>query len=137
LRPELNRIIYTEDQLDFQTIRLCDGHFIFYDIDGEEFGIRQIQPWDKKQLRGIIVIILDSRTILNRRIKNRLVRPDRQMSQSFIEEEQLLEIHTALNQAESINVPVKFIMNNNNLTNKAELLLMYVRQFIKKNLTMV
>src|SRR3990167_7704432 len=57
LRPEMNRRLYELDRADPETIRLADGHFVYFDIEGKECGVRQIQPWDKEQTIAIAVII--------------------------------------------------------------------------------
>jgi len=111
LRPEMYRQLYEIDRKDPETIRLADGHFIYFDIEGKEYGIRQIQPWDKEQLIGIAIIIANPNIILRRRLKDAKYRCDRKLDINFLIREQKLEINTAVSQATKLNVPFCFISN--------------------------
>lgn len=48
LRPEMNRRLYELDRMDPDIIWLADGHFVYFDVEGKKYGVRQIQPWDKE-----------------------------------------------------------------------------------------
>lgn len=113
LRPEMNRRLYERDRSDPSTIRVCDGHFCFFDSEGKKCGKRQIQPWDKEQMKGFIVVLAKPKIVLARRMKEIIERPDRQCSKKFIENEQQLEVAIAKNQAKEIGIPIEFLVNNN------------------------
>jgi len=114
LRPEMNRQLYALDRTDFETIRLADGHFIYFDIEGKEHGIRQIQPWDKKQMIAIAIIVASPNIILDRRLKDTNNRHDRKNDLNFLIKEQKMEINIAISQAIELSIPFCFIRNNGN-----------------------
>jgi len=124
LRPELNRRLYEIDRRDLQTIRLIDGHFVFFETKGKEYGIREIQPWDKEQTIAIAVIVANPRTILNRRLKAVTSRPDRQQDLNFLIREQNMEIQVAGTQAKELDIPICLLSNEDveNLTAPEKLL---------------
>lgn len=132
LRPEMNRLIYEQDRLDPTTIRVCDGHFCFFDIKGEKYGERQVQLEDKQQMKAFVVILADAQTVLRRRMDDKTKRPDRQKDIMSIVKEQLLETMIAKKQARELNIPVKFIINDNKKTiiDCAELLIKDIMQII-------
>lgn len=132
LRPEMNRRIYEQDRLDPATIRVCDGHFCFFDIKGEKYGKRQIQPWDKEQMKAYIVVLASPQTVLQRRIKDGIERPDRQRDLDFIKREQQLEVQIATGQAQELGIPIGFLANGHkkSVTKEAELLLFLIRQWV-------
>ncbi len=111
LRPEMYRRLYELDRRDPETIRLADGHFVYFDIEGKDCGIRQIQPWDKEQTVAIAVIIADPYIILRRRLKDAGDRPDRKYSIDFIIREQKMEVDVAVSQAMELGIPFCFISN--------------------------
>jgi len=111
LRPEMNRQLYELDRADPGTIRLADGHFVYFDIKGKEYGVRQIQPWDKEQMIAIAVIVASPDTILRRRLKEANDRPDRKQDINFLVREQRMEIDVAVSQAKELNIPFCFIRN--------------------------
>ena len=114
LRPEMNRRLYELDRADFGTIRLADGHFVYFDVEGKEYGVRQIQPWDKEQTIAIAVIIANPNSILSRRLKDVSDRPDRKHDINFLIQEQKMEIDVAVSQAKELNIPFCFIRNEGN-----------------------
>lgn len=132
LRPEMNRRIYEKDRLDPSAIRVCDGHFCFFDIKGEEYGKRQIQPWDKEQVKAIVVVLANPQIILRRRISDGAERPDRQRDFEFIKKEQQLEVQIATSQAQELGIPIGFLVNGRkrSVTEEAELLLSLIRQWV-------
>lgn len=132
LRPEMNRRIYEQDRLDPATIRVCDGHFCFFDIKGEEYGKRQIQPWDKEQMKAIVVVLASPQTVLQRRIRDGIERPDRQLSLEFIKKEQQLEVQIATVQAQELGIPIGFLVNDRkrSVAEEAELLLSLIGQWV-------
>ena len=69
LRPEMYRRLYEADRNDINTIRLVDGHFIFFDIKGEKYGVQPIHPEDKEQMLAMAVITADPEIVLQRRLK--------------------------------------------------------------------
>jgi adenylate kinase len=87
LRPEMNRRIYELDRADPETIRLTDGHFVCFDVKGKEYGIRQIQPWDKEQMIAIAVVVINPGTILSRRLEDVGDRPDCKLNINFLMKE--------------------------------------------------
>jgi len=111
LRPEMNRQLYELDRRDPETIRLADGHFVYFDIEGKEYGVRQIQPWDKEQTIAIAVIVASPNNILNRRLKDTHDRPDRKYDINFLIQEQKMEIDVAVSQAVELGIPFCFIRN--------------------------
>lgn len=132
LRPEMNRRIYEQDRQDPATIRVCDGHFCFFDLRGEEYGKRQIQPWDKEQLKAIVVVLASPQTVLHRRMRDGIGRPDRQLNLEFIKKEQQLEVHIATVQAQVLGIPIGFLANGSSkrVAEEAELLLSLIEQWI-------
>ncbi len=132
LRPEMNRRIYERDRLDPLTIRVCDGHFCFFDINGENYGKRQIQPWDKEQMKAYIVVLASTQTILQRRIQDGAGRPDRQCNPEFIKREQQLEVQIATSQAQELGIPIGFLVNGRkkSAAEEAELLLSLIGQWV-------
>jgi len=111
LRPEMNRRLYELDRENSGIIRLADGHFVYFDIEGKEYGVRQVQPWDKEQTIAIAVIVASPDSILSRRLKDVSDRPDRKHNISFLIQEQKMEIDVAVSQAKELNVPFCFIRN--------------------------
>jgi len=111
LRPEMNRRLYELDRADPGTIRLADGHFVYFDVEGKEYGVRQIQPWDKTQTIAIAVIIASPSSILSRRLKETNNRPDRKHDINFLIQEQKMEIDVAVSQATELGIPFCFIRN--------------------------
>ncbi len=111
LRPEMNRRLYELDCRDPETIRLADGHFVYFDIEGKEYGIRQIQPWDKKQMLAIVVVIANPYTILHRRLKDTGDRQDRKRNIDFLIQEQKMEVDVAVSQAMELGIPFCFVGN--------------------------
>lgn len=105
----MNRRLYEIDRKDPETIRLADGHFVYFDIEGKEYGIRQIQPWDKEQMIAIAIIIANPHTILHRRFQDAHDRPDRKHAIDFLIKEQKMEIEAAISQAAEIGIPICFI----------------------------
>ena len=90
LRPEMNRRLYELDRSDPEVIRLADGHFVYFDIEGKEYGIRQIQTWDKEQMLAMAVIVANPYTILCRRLKDAHDRHDRKRNIDFLIQEQTM-----------------------------------------------
>ncbi len=111
LRPEMNRRLYELDRADPEIIRLTDGHFVYFDIEGKEYGIRQIQPWDKEQMLAMAVIVANLRTILHRRLKDARDRHDRKRDTDFLIQEQKMEIDVAVSQAGELDIPLCFLSN--------------------------
>lgn len=111
LRPEMNRWLYELDRSDPEVIRLADGHFVYFDIEGKEYGIRQIQPWDKKQMLAIAVIVANPHIILHRRIKDAGDRHDRKRNIDFLIQEQKMEVNVAVSQAAELGIPLCFLGN--------------------------
>lgn len=111
LRPEMNRRLYELDRGDSGTIRLADGHFVYFDVEGKEYGVRQIQPWDKEQTIAIAVVVASPSSILSRRLKEANDRPDRKHDINFLIREQKMEIDVAVSQATELGVPFCFIRN--------------------------
>lgn len=118
LRPEMYRRLYELDRRDPETIRLADGHFVYFDVEGKDYGIREIQPWDKGQMLAIAVIVADPYIILHRRLKEAGNRPDRKYGVDFIIREQKMEVGTAISQAAELSLPLCFI-NNEGCANPA------------------
>ena len=114
LRPEMNRRLYEIDRMDPEIIRLADGHFVYFDIEGKEYGVRQIQPWDKEQMIAIAVVVASSNIILSRRLKDTNDRPDRKHDINFLILEQKMEIDIAVSQAKELGIPFCFIRNEDN-----------------------
>lgn len=112
LRPEMNRRLYELDRRDPETIRLADGHFVYFDIEGKEYGVRQIQPWDKEQMLAIAVIIANPHTILRRRLKDAGDRHDRKRNINFLIQEQKMEVNVAASQAVELGIPFCFVSND-------------------------
>ena len=112
LRPEMNRRLYELDRTDSKPIRLADGHFVYFDVEGKEYGVRQIQPWDKEQTIAIAVIIASPNSILSRRLKDANDRPDRKYDINFLIQEQKMEIDVAVSQATELGIPFCLIRND-------------------------
>lgn len=113
LRPLMNERIYGDDRKDPATVRICDGHFCFFDVQGNEHGTRSIQPGDPEQMKGFIIIQASPDTILHRRLSDKSQRSDRQLSTTFIEKELELEEQIASQQAEEQNIPLLHVVNDN------------------------
>ena len=111
LRPEMNRRLYELDRRDPETIRLADGHFVYFDIKGEEYGVRQIQPLDKEQMLAIAVIVANPHTVLRRRLKDVDDRHDRKRNIDFLIQEQKMEVDVATSQATELGIPLCFASN--------------------------
>lgn len=131
LRPEMNRRLYDIDRMDPSVIRVCDGHFCYFDINGVKYGKRQIQPWDNEQLAGFILILSSPRLILERRLNEKHKRPDRQLGLDFIKKEQYFEIQIAREQAQHLYLPIGYIVNNDigNISEKAEEMLFFIKKW--------
>jgi len=111
LRPEMNRRLYELDRANPEIIRLTEGHFIYFDIEGKEYGIRQIQPWDKEQMLAIVIIVANPYTILRRRLKDAYIRYDRKLIIDFLTREHKMEVNAAVSQAVELGIPFCFISN--------------------------
>ena len=111
LRPEMNRRLYELDHSDPKVIRIADGHFVYFDIEGKEYGIRRIQPWDKEQMIAIAVIVANPYTILRRRLKDARDRYDRKRNVDFLIQEQKMEVGVAIYQAAELGIPLCFLSN--------------------------
>ena len=111
LRPEMNRRLYESDRNDPETIGLADGHFVYFDVEGKEYGVRQIQPWDKEQTIAMAVIVADPHTILNRRLKDADNRYDRKRNIDFLIKEQKMEIDIAASQAAELGISLCLVSN--------------------------
>ncbi len=105
LRPEMYRRLYESDKRDPNTIRLGDGHFCMFDVDGKEYGVREIQPGDNEQMLAFVVLTTKPESILRRRIAEQQNRGDRQLNIDFIITEQRLEIEIARKQALELGIP--------------------------------
>jgi adenylate kinase len=114
LRPEMNRRLYELDRADFETIRLADGHFVYFDIEGKDYGVREIQEWDEGQMIAIAVIVASPNTVLRRRSKDANDRRDRKHDLNFLLREQKMEIDVAASQAMELSIPFCFISNDGN-----------------------
>jgi adenylate kinase len=113
LRPEMNRRLYELDRSDPEVIRLADGHFVYFDIEGKEYGIRQIQTWDKEQMLAMAVIVANPYTILHRRLKEAHDRYDRKRNIDFLIQEQKMEVDIATSQAAELGISLCFLSNEN------------------------
>jgi len=111
LRPEMNRRLYGLDLADPEVIRLADGHFVYFDVEGKEYGVRQIQSWDKEQTIAIAVVVASPNSILYRRLKDASGRPDRKRDINFLIREQDMEIDIARSQAKELGIPFCLIRN--------------------------
>jgi len=111
LRPEMNRRLYEIDRADPEVIRLADGHFVYFDVEGKEYGVRQIQPWDKEQTTAIAVVVASPSSIFDRRLRDASGRPDRKQDINFLIREQNMEIDIARSQAKKLNIPFCLIRN--------------------------
>jgi adenylate kinase len=134
-RPEMNKRIYAKDREDFETIRLCDGHFVFWEAESENYGIRETQPWDKQQLIGIILIIADPEDILKRRLDDNIRSRYYHTKIDDIKMEQNLELEVAYSQAKELEKPIEIFKNDNG---KAEKIANDILQIVKlwKNSTL-
>jgi adenylate kinase len=110
-RLKLNEIIYEIDRKDSGTIRVADGHFCYFDVNGEKYGIRSIYPWDKQQLLAMGVVMAEPNTILERRLAEKDERTDRQLDLDFITKEQFIELGVAYYQANELSIPIKIFKN--------------------------
>ena len=110
IRPKMEAMIRDIDARSPEIIRLRDVHFIFSHANGER-GFRIVQPWDKKRLSGITVIVADPAEILRRRLKDTAFRPDRKCNIERIAEEQNLELSVAKRQSMKIGVPFNIVEN--------------------------
>lgn len=111
-RSKMYEILYEEDAQDINTIRLSDGHFVYYDVKGKKYSIRKIQPNDKKQLIAIVVVVANVNNILERRLKDSTNRSDRKKDINFIIKEQEMEVENAKLQAKKLSIPFCFINND-------------------------
>lgn len=107
----MNRRLYELDRMDSETIRLADGHFIYFDIEGNEYGVRQVQPWDKEQMLAMAVVIANPHTILDRCLKDADDRYDRKRNIDFLIQEQKMEVDVAASQAAELGIPLCFVGN--------------------------
>lgn len=110
IRPKMEVIIRDIDAQDPGAIRLRDVHFVFSRAVGER-GLRIIQSWEKGRLSGIAVVVADPTIILQRRLKDVTLRPDRKFDVESIAEEQDLELCVARWQSIEIGVPLKVVEN--------------------------
>ena len=106
------RRIYAEDCEDPNTIRLGDGHFCMFEINSNRFGVREIQPRDKDQVLGIIVLIAPPNLILERRKVDKETRVDRRLNLDSIIYEQEMELLVAKQQSEQIGCPMAVFDNS-------------------------
>lgn len=129
LRPEMNRRVYELDRNDPSTIRLCDGHYCFFDVEGKSYGKREIQPWDQDQLKAMILVFARPQTILTRRTLEQQIRPDRQITLQSIMRELQLEAKTAFEQTNTLLIPLKLLKNDSpHIIIRAYELLAFVRE---------
>lgn len=112
LRPEMYRRIYAEDREYPNTVRLGDGHFCMFEINSDKFGTREMQPWDKDQVLGIIVLIAPPNLILERRKVDKETRDDRRLDLGSITYEQKMELLIAKQQSEQIGCPMAVFDNS-------------------------
>lgn len=115
-RPEMSRIIYEEDLNDFKTIRILDGHFVYYEAGGKEHSIRKIQEGDYEQMKAIFLITSDPEKILERRNKDNIEREDRTLDLEHIIEQENLEKNEAIKQAQELKIPIFYISNNSDIS---------------------
>ena len=111
-RPEMWKIIYEEDRQDFDTIRILDGHFIYFESNGINFSKRKINPEDYIHIKAIFVINSKPEDILKRRQKDISERFDRSLDMEIIKKQLDLEIKEAISQSKEIGVPI-FVIDNN------------------------
>ncbi|MFH1030859.1 MAG: AAA family ATPase [bacterium] len=124
LRQKMEIALRNVERQKPDAILLQDVHFVFFDISGKKYGVRQIQTWDKETMLFIAVITASPEIILKRRRKEAIQRPDRQCNLNFITKEQKLEIEIAYSQAAKIGIKCFIIPNNgNNVQKPSELLL--------------
>ncbi len=114
-RPEMFRIIYEEDKNDPYTIRILDGHFIYFEVEGKDFSVRNIRNEDYEQMKAIFVVNSTPENILNRRIKDISERNDRVIDFNYIQEQLELEKNEAIKQAKELGISIDFINNNGDL----------------------
>lgn len=115
-RPEMFRIIYEEDLNDLKTIRILDGHFIYYEAGGKEYSTRKIEKGDYEQMKAIFVITSDPEKILERRNKDNIERKDRTLDLEHIIEQGNLEKDEATKQAQELKIPIFHISNNSDIS---------------------
>ncbi|MDO8660087.1 MAG: AAA family ATPase [Candidatus Parcubacteria bacterium] len=115
-RPEMFKIIYEEDLNDFETIRILDGHFAYYEAKGKEYSIREIRKEDYEQMKAIFVIISEPEKILERRNLDSKGRTDRTLDLEHIREQENIEKDEAIKQAKELKVPILFISNNSDIS---------------------
>ncbi len=103
LRSRMIDHLYRLDSDDPETVRIGDGHFCYFDMSGESFGVRPISPRDRAQLRSFVLFTAGPKQIKMRRMKDRDSRPDRQFDLKFIRLELMLERTVAQIQAHVLN----------------------------------
>jgi adenylate kinase len=109
------RIIYEEDRNDLYTIRILDGHFIYFEAVGKNFSVRNIHNEDHEQMKAIFVVNSTPENILNRRTKDISERNDRVIDFNYIQEQLELEKNEAIKQAKELSISIDFINNNGDL----------------------
>jgi len=114
-RPEMFRIIYEEDRNDPYTIRILDGHFIYFEAVGKNFSVRNIHNEDHEQMKAIFVVNSTPENILGRRTKDISERNDRVIDFNYIQEQLELEKNEAIKQAKELSISIDFINNNGDL----------------------
>lgn len=113
LHSEMNRKLYEMDRQDPETIRVADGYFMYFDLPKvAEYGIRELQPWNKTQILGIVVVIAKPHIILQRRLQDIKERPDRKCVIDSLILEQCMEIEDVSSQATELGIPFYLIRND-------------------------
>ena len=112
LHAKINQRLYEIDRQDPKTIRVADGYFMYFDppkLSG--CSVRELQPWDKNQILGVVILIAEPYTILCRRMQDIRERPDRKCDLEALIQEQNVEIKDVSLQAAKINMLPYFIKN--------------------------
>lgn len=118
-RPQMYKQMYKIDRKDITTIRISDGHFCFFDQKTKQYIPRETRPEEKEQILFFLVIVADEKDILERRKRDKIIRPDRSLNIDLIEEEQKLELKTAFKQSNELLVPIEIIENREGKMNDA------------------
>ncbi len=92
------------------------GIFVFFDQKAKQYKTR---PEEKEQILFFLVIVADEKDILERRKRDKIIRPDRSLNIDLIEEEQKLELKTAFKQGNELLVPIEIIENREGKMNDA------------------
>lgn len=130
-RPAMQEVIYGEDKKDPETIRIWDGHFAFFGLDGIGYSIRKVRNEDFEQMKLLVVVDATPESVLERRIKDGTKRLDRIKDLDIIKRQLKIEEEVAGRQAKELKIPVIISNNNGTIENAVNMLSEEIKKSLK------